>query len=254
MAFHTVKIFGERNTATNALGRIVTDNSASEILPSTEYDIDPDASRRAWAEENRKNRERALDDIYSGVPDTSAWKHAATNFDDVSSFEGTLVLFCLKNPASWLTSLFRNPYHALVDLPDRIADFVDVEWPTPARERLGEATFRPLELYNAKIRCYLEMADRLDSAHVPYLFIRQEDLLLNPSQAIRPLAPLLDRPRRRFRTRSRSAKNGWMPIFFTRRYYARERWRQQLDGLEPVINAEVDWSAIQPFGYEPLTA
>lgn len=169
-----------------------------------------------------------------------------------AAFEQTLVLFCLRHPASWFVSLFRNPYHALAELPEKITDFVQFQWETPQREKLGGATFRPLELYNTKLHSYLEFAKRLDSQGMKFAFIRQEDLLLNPKKVFRSLAPQLLHSRKRFRRRLRSAKNGWMPLFIVKRYYARERWRENLRGLEDAVNEQVDWSVASQFAYEPL--
>jgi hypothetical protein len=247
-----VKIFGERNTATNALARVITDNSSSRLLPSTEYDLDPDASRHAWAQHDPRERERLLDEIYAGVADPHSWKHCSTNPMDPAAFDQTLVLFCLRHPASWFVSLFRNPYHALAELPEKIAHFVEFRWETPERENLSGASFRPLELYNAKLHSYLEFAKRLESQGMECAFIRQEDLLLNSKQVFSSLAPKLLHSRKRFRRRLRSAKNGWMPLFIVERYYARERWKESLRGCEAAINRQVDWGALKSFGYEPL--
>lgn len=247
-----VKIFGERNTATNALARVVTSNSRSRLLPSTENDLDRTASKNAWSGQRPADVEAALDRIYDGVADTMAWKHAATNFDDVSPFQGVLVLFCMKHPGSWLASLYRNPYHLLGDLPPNLDEFIDFQWRTVKRERLGEATMRPLELYNSKLDSYLNFARQLSSVGATSAFIRQEDLLLDPDRVFRTLGPLLASPRQRFRMRQRSAKNGWLPLFVTKHYYAKQRWKDSIEGLEQEINRQVDWDLFGQLGYEPL--
>jgi hypothetical protein len=252
MPIEMVKIFGERNSGTNALAQVIANNSKSRLLPSTEFDIDAEASRRAWAQTDPCQREQLLDRIYDAVPNPHMWKHTATNFSDTAGFGSTLVLFCVKHPASWLTSLFRNPYCIPTERPSNIADFLEYEWETPARERLSRGVFRPLELYNAKIRAHLDFARHLGSEGIASMFVRQEDLLLNQKEVFRSLATHLAEPRSRFRARRRSTKKGWMPVFFVRRYYQRERWRESLRGLESKVNAQVDWSTLKQFAYEPL--
>jgi hypothetical protein len=247
-----VKIFGERNVGTNALAQMISDNSQCRLLPSTEYQIDPAASRQAWAQTDPWHRERLLDLIYAGATIPKSWKHTATNFDDPAPFEQTLVLFCVKHPASWFASLYRNPYHLLGAMPEDIADFIDFQWKTTARERLGEGSFKPLELYNAKVHSYLEFAKVLESAGMKFTFIRQEDLLLNQKQVFRSLAPELVGRRGRFRKRLRSAKNGFMPLFLVKRYYRAKRWKDLLRGLEGAVNRKVDWGPLKQFGYEQL--
>ena len=252
MNAEAVKIFGERNCGTNALKNLIEDNSGSSILPTTEFDIDADAASRAWAIENRREFERALDAIYADVPVLSSWKHCAANFLDPSAFSGSLVLFCVRHPASWLVSLYRNPYHILTEKPATLAEFIDYQWETGARERLGGRTFRPLELYHEKLASYVGFATRLREGGIASRFVRQEDLLLRPKQIFRSLAPQLSDPRKRVRLRLTSTKRSWMPVVFVRRYYAREAWREELRGLESRVNADVDWGLAGEFGYSPV--
>lgn len=252
MSYRAVKVFGERNVGTNALARLIADNSRSHLLPSTEYMIDENASRQAWSVKEPRERERLLDEIFADVPPTSAWKHRATTFEDPAAFEGTLVLFVVKHPASWLTSLFKNPYHALRPIPASIEDFFDYEWETGSREGLNGNTYHPLNLYEAKIRSYLRFSGILQSNGLPFAFIRQEDLLLDQKKVFELLAPQLLEPAGRFRMRHRSAKNGFMPLFFVSRFYSMKKWKESLSGLEEILNAGFDWSLVADFDYRPI--
>jgi hypothetical protein len=142
------KIFGERNTSTNALKQIIESNSFSRCCPSTSKELDPDLARRLGRLQNRSRAavEAEIDRVFARNTDRESWKHCATNFENAGSFADLQIFFLVRHPASWLLSLFRNPYHILGKRPDRLADFLEYPWKTVGRERLGQATFTPLSL------------------------------------------------------------------------------------------------------------
>src|SRR5436190_895293 len=111
MKHAAVKIFGERNTATNALAKVIALNSGARCLPSTAAELDPDSARQARWSLTQRSKERKIDAIFSGRGPLEAWKHCATNFPDASAFASALVVFTLRHPASWLLSLYKHPYH-----------------------------------------------------------------------------------------------------------------------------------------------
>lgn len=262
-----VKIFGERNSGTNALTWLVRQNSSSLILPSGEFDLDAQKARHAWEGHEAPERERLIDQLYEALPDRLSWKHCATHFDSVSNFEHTLVLICIRHPASWLVGLYRNPYHILSRKPGSLEEFLNCEWKTVRRERLGGASIRPLDLYNEKLTSYLSFANRLHSAGIASAFVRHEDLLLRPKQAFASIRSELSEPRKLFRPRLTSTKHRaphdpncrdypslkmGTPLFLMKRYYKKEVWRESLRGLEKSINSRVSWDLVGGFGYEPV--
>ena len=175
-----VKIFGERNTGTNVLSQLIEKNSQSKCLPSTEPEIDEQAflnAHRPWIL-GRRMREWRFDRIFDGQDAVHSWKHCATNFEDVGIFRGVLVLITVRHPASWLSSLFQNPYQCLGRIPATFSEFIDFSWETNQRERLGRRSFKPIELYEAKIDSYLAFTERLSKADVAFRFVRFEDLVI----------------------------------------------------------------------------
>jgi hypothetical protein len=263
----TVKIFGERNCGTNALTWMVRENSSSIVLPGGEFDLDPHAARCAWEGRETLDRERFIDELYKAVPDRLSWKHCATRFASASNFKQTLVLFCVRHPASWLVGLFRNPYHILINKPANIEEFLSCQWKTVARERLGEASFHPLDLYNEKLASYSVFSKRLHAAGIPNVFVRHEDLLFSAKQVFDSIQSQLNKPRKIFRSRFTSTKHRaphdpncrdypsldiGMPMFLIKRYYAKEMWREPLRGLEGTINRRVRWDLMRSFEYFPI--
>jgi hypothetical protein len=261
-----VKIFGERNCGTNALGYLIRANSSSPILPSSEFEIDPAMAARAWVMGPR-DREQIIDRIYASVPEILSWKHCATNFSNARIFGGAVVLVCVRHPASWLVGLYKNPYHTLGGKPATIEEFIRQEWETVERERLGGRSFRPLQLYNLKLASHLAFAEDLRNAGIAATVVRHEDLLFRPKEVFRSIGTNLADVRKRFRPRLTSTKRRAQPgdicreqpstrmgkpVFLLRRYYAKELWRRPLRGLEGIVNAEVDWDVAHEFGYSRL--
>lgn len=248
-----VKIFGERNTGTNALKQLIETNSSSTCLAGREHELSPFLARVATSRFTGKRTEEAIYEfVFRGRPPLHAWKHSATNFEDAADFRGALVLFTVRHPASWLLSLFRNPYHHVGAMPDELADFLQSDWKTVRRERLGTKSFRPLELYGVKLRLNLDFASRLAAVGVPSQFIRHEDLVLRQEAVFRTIAGHLTDAREDMLPLSSTTKRSERSVEEIQAYYAEERWRVPLKGLEEEINGQVDWKQVEQFGYSPL--
>jgi len=251
-----VKIFGERNTGTNALARIIEANSAARCLPATSGELNPLLGRIGNSEwlPGKRMRERLLDSVFEGKGPLCAWKHCATNFPDAAPFDGVLVLFTVRHPASWLASLFKRPYQLLERQPATLAEFLDSKWETVGRERLGRASFRPLELLQAKLDSYSSFADKLSERGIAHRFVRFEDIVLNQAELYSTIGPELENARADFHELETSTKDRSKTLDDYRDYYGNERWRDALAGLEVSIDTQVDWGKFERFGYRPLSA
>src|SRR5689334_19643971 len=69
-----VKIFGERNTGTNALSQFIAQNSESLLLPSTFFQL-PNADPAILIQKGRDEAERLIDLAFARQPPTFQWKH-----------------------------------------------------------------------------------------------------------------------------------------------------------------------------------
>jgi len=259
MGFVSMKIFGERNTGTNLLKELIERNSATRCLPAIEAELDPLAFRRAtryrftniFRLSNRK-RNRLQDRIFDNRTPLEAWKHSATFFEDASAFEGVFVVFAVRHPASWLVALYTRQYHRLGRRPTTLERFLNYPWETVRRERLDSRVFRPLELYNEKIRSYLDFSGQLSAANSDHCFIKFEDLVRSQEEVYRSLVPALINPRSDFEEITRSTKDKSKTVQDYREYYAKSAWKKALSGLESIVNEQVEWSQVHKFGYEPL--
>lgn len=254
-AVERVKIFGERNTSTNALKRLIEMNSAARVLPSIAADLKPGFQtpvnvfiRRLMGREYTETR---IDRIFETAPPDRFWKHCATIFDDVSVFAGTLVLFLVRNPYSWLQALHRRPYHARQPVPDRLEDFLATPWRPVRRDRIGERAVTPMELYNAKLRSYLDMIGKLDRADHRFAVLTFEDFAIDQIAVFERLRHQLKSPATDPRPLERSTKDKSRDKNFYRDYYGRELWKEDIsDQARAVMNEGIDWEVAGRFGYE----
>lgn len=260
---HDVKIFGERNTSTNALKRIIEQNSAARVFPSMADEIEPGfrARLRPWQRLDRVMRhvdrhfmthrtEHEIDRVFAGRGADLAWKHTATRFDDPGGLEGRLVLFCVRNPWSWFLSFYKNPYHILTDRPREIADFVDFPWRLLGRDNLPDRSLPPLRLYEAKLKSYAGFIDRHGAATTCRI-VRFEDLILDQEGVWAGLRDALTDPAATFSalTSSPKSKDKGKTIDFYRDYYGQERWRPEIEPLLPRLKAQISPDLLARFGY-----
>tara|TARA_B100001079_G_scaffold267889_1_gene277349 strand:+ start:345 stop:1097 length:753 start_codon:yes stop_codon:yes gene_type:complete len=226
-----IKVFGERNTATNAVEQLIQNNSHSYISPGTEHGLN--TTLVAISKNLRRVRmpravsEAVLDNIFRDVAPDRQWKHTATYFPSVESLAYFHVIFTVRHPLSWLLSFHRNPYHALNRRPDDFLEFYKKTWPTLARDRLCKLALRPLELLEAKIESYFFLAEKLDTMGISYSFVRQEDLVMNQREVFEKIKPWLDAPNDTFSELRQSTKHR-VDIEFYRRYYGDEQWRASI--------------------------
>jgi hypothetical protein len=257
-----LKIFGERNTSTNALRQILERNSASRVFPSIAADIDPGLERRVGRLRRLSRligpfrpdwfahaREAAIDRVFDGVPPTHAWKHGATRFDSAAPFDGVCVVFCVRNPYSWLQSLFKNPYHVTGARPARFADFIDMDWPLVRRDALPVDRLTPLDLYHEKLRSYLDFIDQLAVRGIAHHVIRFEDIVTDQAAVFARLAPDLRDPADTFTMLEKSTKDSRKDAAYYREYYRDETWRQGIEPEIALLEGRVDKPLFARFGY-----
>lgn len=251
-----IKIFGERNTSTRALVRLIKGNSKSTLAPLIAAQLEPGYRERIIAARENgtppKERERMIDQMYEGRTPIESWKHAMTDFDDVSTFRGSHVIFCVRHPASWALGLYRRPYHIHGNKAASLREFLDKRWKTVARERCGGAETTAIETYNLKIASYIMLQAKLANVGATYSFVRHEDFAVDQEREFVKIAPYLQEVAPTFQPLSASTKDPAKTLEYYRDYYGKERWRAEIDeDSNDLINERVNWAAIRDFGYFP---
>lgn len=155
-----IKVFGERNSGTNFMSALLRHNTTLTVL---EHSAVEDINQRvAGLSEPLRSiaRERLIDDRREAeFLDDFGWKHAAFSVDACRAsgrFDETLFVFVVRNPFSFLRSLYRRPYnHVVRSWPD-LHSFLRSPWLCNRRDRLPCPLLEtPVELWNLKNRSYL---------------------------------------------------------------------------------------------------
>lgn len=252
-----IKIFGERNTSTTALKKLVEANSASRVAPSSPGELNsgwtlPLRVARKYSF-SAPLRERLVDGIFHGRPALEAWKHAATDFEDIDSLSGHLVIFCVRHPASWALGLFRRPYHVPGPVSPSLDAFLARRWQTLGRERLDRAEMSAMEIYNAKMAAYADLQAQLDAAGTLYCIVRHEDFATDQEGVFGRVALFLDGPSTTFRPLDTSTKDGAKTRDYYKVYYGERRWLDEIDvDSASRIREATEWAGVGRYGYEPI--
>ena len=246
MSLQSIKIYGQRNTGTNYLARLVALNLRGRVLRG----VLPWRVNR-WLGGNESAR-----DLFFRLTlgRNLGWKHAVPpSPGDVRRLrkdaDAILFLTLTKNPYAWLLSLHRHPYHASHAVGE-FREFIDRPWPTVGRERRPGAFPSPMAMWNEKNAAYLALADGLACANLRY-----EDLLSSPGAVIEEISAGhgIERVQEAFRNVEESTKAGGTSFQDYRAYYLEERWRADLPQESiAAINAHLDTGLMQRIGYEVL--
>ncbi len=257
---HVVKIFGERNTGTRALGALVRQvpNVTHRIRPRSE--IPPfDGAVEAAIESQMRGHWRRLylhalrDDQAATYAQDDPWKHALPRLTDSMIEARVKTLLLVRNPYSWLIGLARRPYHLKGPQAQTLDDFAARPWMTERREGLPAVLASPLDLWSRKMRGCLDYRTAAHEVGLPSKIIRFEAFVQNPkataAMGLHDLGiqaqPLSDMPK--------NTKEKEPDLTVLQRYYTQELWRARLT-RETVrrVNARVDWDVAGALDYQRL--
>lgn len=233
----TLKIYGERNTGTNYLTRLIETNLSAELLPGT---APPALSHFRHLS---SDEEKLIDGYFKWTyPFNLGWKHAAPRpLNVLSRYPGyrrlSGLIFLVRNPYSWLLSLHKNPYHQTGMASCTFEQFLRRNWLIHQRDEIGKPALNPIQLWNRKVGSYLE------AGHASSLIIRFEDLVNEPELWTRRIADQFDSAlsERWFTNIEASTKSSDQNHSEYRTYYRLERWKEKLGPISiELINQDLD--------------
>lgn len=236
-----VKIYGERNTGTNYLSKVIENNYRVKLLNGVVPDRLGDLIKhREW-----------MRDLYFSFTSFSnlGWKHAVPMCERIALRNDVGVITLSKNPYSWLLSLFRRSYH-LNKNHGAFADFLTAPCKVAGRENYSADIPNPIELWNIKNKSYLTV-----NHYAPCINMRYESLLQDPMQAVEEVAELfeLGSIHTRFRNLDEASKkeDSGKSFEYYRHYYLEEKWRDKLQQADvDLINKSLDKETVTHYGYE----
>jgi hypothetical protein len=251
-----VKIFGERNTGTNALKSLIETNSKSRVAPSVAKELD---SHFEWKMRVLRHlpkpiraslTERYIDSVFKRMPPRLAWKHTATRFNDVSSLADCSVIVTIRNPLSWVLGLHRHPHNAISPVPQNFSAFVQAPWRLCRRDNLGETEIAPMEMWNQKAKHMIGLVEQLERRNLKSNILKFEDFVTDQEASFGQVASLLNAPAECPKIVQGSTKDRAKDHAYYRDYYAQEKWLSEIEpnALEIIIRL-VDWGIASTFGY-----
>lgn len=245
-----IKLYGERNTNTNYLSKLIELNldapQIQGVVPRSVFRL------QTWAPGDERIR-----DWYFSVTfgRNLGWKHMrvepAEKLRSSKLVRDGKVGFVTitKNPYSWLLSLYRRPYSLQVKPEITFEDFLTMPWQTTGRDNLRRRRLKsPVELWNLKNASYLALSNALPIVHLTTEFIFSD-----PDTTIRRIADAFNirRLTDKFLDYERSTKDRSKDSNYYRDYYANEKWREQLSKAAiDTINANIDKDLLRHYGYE----
>ncbi len=245
-----IKLYGERNTNTNYLSKLIELNLDAPQLRG----VVPRFVLRL--QERLPGDERIRDWYFAATFGRNlGWKHMCVkSVDELRRYRfvrnGDVGFVTItKNPYSWLLSLHRRPYSLQVDPDISFDDFVSMSWQTIGRGNLNRRVLKsPMELWNLKNASYLALAKAL-----PCVRLTTESIFVEPEAAIDRIAGEFRIPKRseQFVNFERSTKDWSKDTDYYRDYYVNEKWRDKLSpqAIEK-INSLVDRELMREYGYK----
>ncbi|WP_154446270.1 hypothetical protein [Halovulum marinum] len=256
MARHVVKIFGERNTGTRALGALlrqlpdvghrVAAPAAAAADGALEAAIETQM-RGAW----KKLYLHALrDEAAAREAESDPWKHALPRLTPAMVAAGAGVVVMVRNPYSWLVGLARRPYHIKGPNAETLDAFAARPWMTERREGMAAVVASPVDLWAEKAAAALALPARAAAEGLACHRLRFEDFVADPAGTARACADALALPAGEIKPRERNTKAGEAGLATLQSYYSREHWRGWLTRSAVArVNARLDPDVVRALGY-----
>ena len=200
-----VKVFGERNTGTNFLNKLLSVNTNLQVLSSGNNSlpraklqvIDQSAVSLGHTTDQLSSQvrqfllERFIDEQRRlEYPDNYGWKHARVVLSDLEMSpykNSTLFIFLIRNPWRFVSALYRRPYNLFPISYSNLSSFVDSPFLANERDRMPNLLINnPVELWNEKVKSYLYCSDILENSIVCYY----ENLVTSLDEFIDAIRPV----------------------------------------------------------------
>jgi hypothetical protein len=187
-------------------------------------------------------------------PRDFGWKHSAvlTNSQSEIFYPSDLAIICiLKHPISWSLSLHGKPYQSRNKMSSvqrmPLGDFVNMSWTTVGRENAPEGFANIMEVWNYKVRSYLNLRDIR-----PVFILKYEDLLEDPQSVLQNISEFFNlKTKNDFKNKSDSTKRDARSFDDIKKYYLEEKWRIKLPENHRKLYADkVDPELMEIFGYK----
>lgn len=191
--FDYVKVFGERNTGTNYVRRLVSKNTKNTVhlkhgsndIVESQVELYPETLRPFVTE-------LLIDNLRIEEFDRNfGWKHAFLTPEKLKQsplFKDCFFIFISRNPFRFLYSLYNKPYNAYVKNWNNVEEFLRAPWFLTYRDNLGiPFVANPVQLWNIKTRSYIETSQAIENS----TFFKYETIVNDYDAFLDSLSPFL---------------------------------------------------------------
>lgn len=236
----SLKIYGERNTGTNYLTKLIEKNFEVKILKG-EISKGSFFTFREWTKDLFFRISRNLN---------LGWKHSLIDVQLVLNHKSKpIVIILTKNPYSFLLSLYNRPYHYKGNKPNSFLSFLKEKWKLTDRDNCKLKILEsPIDLWNIKNKSYINLLNSYSNC----LIFTYEELLECPDKVIASISEKLNIVlKEKFKNYDDSTKNDNKKFIDYQNYYLNELWKKELNNDEIIfINSKLDMNVLSYFKYK----
>jgi hypothetical protein len=241
-----VKILGERNSCSRYLEQLIVNNLEVRYLRHEAPKLIKDWHGKPGFEWLRSQFFAAT------YARNLGWKHHLPDAQHIARLpasRGVLFLLCVREPYSFLTSLYKRPYHQNLPPGLSFADFLRRPWQTIPQERAPSTFANPIQLWNTKHRAYLALADRL-----PSLLIDHRELQEGPAAVMQSIAARMGLAApSTFQDVTESTKDQGKPKGEILDFYRQRQWlKQYTPETLAWVNSQLDAEVMRRLNYSLL--
>ena len=246
----SIKIYGERNTGTTYLSKLIDNNIKCRILLSKA----PLWLRKfQWIIPN--NNEYIRDLYFNFNKKCLGWKHTYINdeiLNQINNYKDNLLIITVtKNPYSWLISMFNRPYHFNDYNTRTFEKFLNNKWTCVKRENSPKNLINnPIELWNMKNQSYLNL---LETTNHQIINIKYEDILSDYKRIIKEIVNTgsFQYKKNMITNVIKSAKGDNKKFSDYKEYYLNKSWKEKITKDQfYFINNHLNQSLMKKFNYK----
>lgn len=239
-----IKLYGERNTGTNYLSKLIDQNFEVNQLrgtvPRNKLLLLSEGSKDLYFNFTRKQN--------------LGWKHSAVLMPLVEDFKDLhqcCFISLSKNPYSFLLSLYKRPYHYHGPMPASFSEFIRSPWKLRGRDHAPASKFEnPIELWNFKNQSYLKLKSAFPEKTYNMTY---ESLLADYGAELLKIQAFFELKTisSDFANYSKSTKDANVSHKDYQKYYLNEEWRKDLKPEDvEYINSYLNKELLSAFDYK----
>ena len=254
----SVKIYGERNSGTNALEKALAENFSCQLIPGV-TDLKREVIQnhlRDWAgaaSDLPLLTESLIDNsIIAQMGKHLGWKHACPPLQAIASHpdQAAIVFVTIsKDPYRWLLSFYQKPYHRLIGNGRSFSQFIRQPWLTVRRDHCQFPLLpNPIHLYNTKLASHLALQDATTNC----VSMTYSDFLFQFDRVMERLSGFLTPVHEQYRRPEASTKEAGVTFDDYLQKYRKPIEEQMSDEDRAFINSQLDRSVVERAGYSLL--